>query len=151
MCGQCCILEANEVLIHIFPDEFREICRRLNIPREEGMGLFVFSVAVDPELLVRLRPKVVKGACVFYDRATSKCTIHEFKPLFCRLYPLYYGGVIWHYRCKGWGERGIRFTEEYVREQLQEWNRKASEFRRRLAELLKKHSLFEAAEKLYLE
>lgn len=36
------------------------------------------------------RLKNYMGPCVFLDRRTGKCTIHEFKPTVCRLYPVIY-------------------------------------------------------------
>ena len=38
--------------------------------------------------VVALYRWVVPGFCPFFDRETKRCTIHEVKPLACRMYPL---------------------------------------------------------------
>jgi len=72
-CGRCCVGTEMELL----PVDIERIMRL-------GYKLDHFA-RLDDEFV---RLKCVNGHCVFYNPNTRACTIYEYRPIGCRLYPL---------------------------------------------------------------
>jgi len=155
MCGGCCRLpaEVEEIPIHIFPDEFRTICVNLRPKYENPERLFEFYLDMNPRVpgfIVRCRPILVAQRCIFLKG--NKCTIHSYKPLFCKLYPIYPPyGVLYHHLCPGWeDEEGEEFTPEMVSDGLRKWADRLVPFMEKFGELMREHGPLKAIKLMYL-
>jgi len=156
ICGGCCRLpaEVEEIPIHVFADEFKTICEKLRKEMEHPERLFDFYLDLNPKIpgfMVKCRPLLVAQKCIFL--VGNKCSIHPFKPLFCRLYPIHPPyGILYHHFCPGWeDEEGEEFTVEVVSKALREWANKLVPHMERFVELMKEHGPLKAIRLMYLE
>ena len=88
-CEHCCYFSSPVEYPTVFPREKRlleEIAERRGV-RVRFEPLLVFRDR-DGRCVVGLYRWVVPGFCPFFDRGSKRCTIHEVKPLACRMYPL---------------------------------------------------------------
>lgn len=84
-CDNCCFFEREEQDPLVFPDEAERLRR---LARERGIGDLVFKeVKVNGKTMYRW---IILGYCPFYDKNSKSCTIHNVKPLSCKMYPLLY-------------------------------------------------------------
>lgn len=118
-CERCCYFERVEEAPTVFPWE-----KRLLEELAEERG---FSLEFEPILVFRDREGrcavalyrwVIKGFCPFFHLPSRKCTIHEKKPLACKMYPLLLempsGRLMLSAKCewvKRMGERLVRRLE----------------------------------------
>ncbi len=66
----------------MFPDEarrFRRVCR------ERGVEVRFRRVVINNRTLYQLH---IVGCCPLFDAESRSCTIHEVKPLACKMFPL---------------------------------------------------------------
>ncbi len=88
-CERCCYFEEPVEMPTVFPKEKRlleELAEQRGVSLEFE-PLLVFQDG-DGRCAVALYRWVIRGFCPFFDRETRRCTIHESKPLACRMYPL---------------------------------------------------------------
>ena len=88
-CDHCCFFKEDYEMPTVYPWE-----KRLLEEEAEKRGLHLefepLTVYRDREgrCAIAMYRWVIRGYCPFFDRETKKCTIHESKPLACRMYPL---------------------------------------------------------------
>lgn len=83
-CERCCYFEGEEQCPVVFPDEAERL--RSLAPRV-GASLEFKELKVNGRKMYRW---LIRGYCPFYDEERKRCTIHEEKPLACKMYPLLY-------------------------------------------------------------
>ncbi len=88
-CVHCCFFRVVEEAPVVFPWEKRLL---EELAEREGVELSFDPLEVyadsSARCAVALYRWVIRGFCPFYRIAGSRCTIHELKPLACRMYPL---------------------------------------------------------------
>lgn len=78
-CGNCCLYGSGYVL----DDEIKELAKALKMSEEDFTAKYL-----EDSLFKSKRFRIIReldrpyGRCVFYE---GKCTIHEIKPLHCRI------------------------------------------------------------------
>lgn len=101
MCGDCCKTLDKKVVL-IFPRDLKQITSKLELGTDEFIEKYCSEVAIEYEggdiSIWKLKDN--SGVCVFLDRETNKCTIHDVKPEQCKRTPF---GFFWdgemHYEC----------------------------------------------------
>lgn len=81
--AECCRFRNEEQCPTVTVDEARALAREAS---RRGLRL-TFKVLGKVNGVELLR-WVIKDWCPFFDKATRRCTIHDWKPLACRLFPL---------------------------------------------------------------
>ncbi len=89
-CVHCCFFSSYEEAPTVFPWERRELedlAEKLNVGKLcfEPLEAYIDGNGVCAVTVYRW---LIKGFCPFYRLASSKCIIHDVKPLACRMYPL---------------------------------------------------------------
>ncbi|AER66417.1 protein of unknown function UPF0153 [Thermovirga lienii DSM 17291] len=111
-CGRCCRGEPG--CVWITPEEVKKLAEFLSLTETKFLSKYTYSV----DGRVSLREKQ-NGECVFYDSDTNKCSIYEYRPLQCRLFPfwpsLMKNKENWEWekrRCPGIGEGELHSAQE---------------------------------------
>jgi len=103
-CGKCCY--DTEMILSI-----------TDIAMLTSIGYSIREYAVFRDSFMKLRN--VDGHCIFLDPHSNKCTIYQYRPLGCRLYPLVYDPyrdtVVIDRECPRWREVYRRVNLEYYR------------------------------------
>ena len=88
-CGYCCIGTEMELL----PEDIERILK---------LGYKLQEFAKFDGIYWRLKTK--NGYCIFFNKKDNTCTIYEYRPIGCRLYPLQWNGfdVEIDKRCPMW-------------------------------------------------
>jgi Fe-S-cluster containining protein len=81
--ADCCYFSSEEEDPTVFPEEAARL-------REEAKrrGLSLEFKELGEVNGVKIYRWVIEGWCPFFDKNTRKCSIHEKKPLACRMFPL---------------------------------------------------------------
>ena len=83
-CDECCYFDNEERGPILFEDE---LIRIKALARDRGFSIRYRELTING---VRVYRWLIKGYCPFYDRESRSCTIHQVKPLACKMYPLLY-------------------------------------------------------------
>ncbi len=86
-CSDCCFFTQEDKAPLLFEDELHRISQ---LSRKKGFNLKFKEIKI---LNIRMYRMLIKGYCPFLDRKTNLCTIHECKPLVCKMYPLLYNPI----------------------------------------------------------
>lgn len=81
--ADCCYFSSEEEDPTVFPEE---VARLKEEAKRRGLSLEFKELGEVNG--VRIYRWVIKGWCPFFDKKTRKCSIHEKKPLACRMFPL---------------------------------------------------------------
>jgi len=88
-CKDCCHFSEEYEMPTVLPWEKRQL---EDIAASRGVELEFKPLQIyindNGICIVTLYRWIIRGYCPFLDQETSKCTIHEVKPLSCRMYPL---------------------------------------------------------------
>lgn len=97
-CNECCYFDNEDRGPILFEDE---LLRIMTLARNRGFEVRYRELAING---VKVYRWLIKGYCPFYDKEGKSCTIHEVKPLACKMYPLFYnpntGEVLISKECK---------------------------------------------------
>jgi Fe-S-cluster containining protein len=101
----------------VFPWEKRlleELAEEKGIENVTFKPLLVFRDG-EGRCIVALYRWIINGYCPFLDRSTSRCSIHNMKPLSCKMYPLILeiptGKLMVSFKCKWVEEHGNALIE----------------------------------------
>ncbi|MFP3306648.1 MAG: YkgJ family cysteine cluster protein [Thermocladium sp.] len=83
-CDKCCYFSGEEQCPIVFPDEAEKL---RDLAAKVGASIKLKELRVNGARMYRW---IIDGYCPFYDRDKRICTIHNEKPLACRMYPLLY-------------------------------------------------------------
>ncbi len=119
-CVYCCYFSTEDSTPILFPWEKRLI---EEIAEKHGVDVSFKPIEVyidsNGDCAVTLYRWIIRGFCPFYRIAGSRCTIHEVKPLACRMYPLIVdmsgSRVLVSSKCK-WVEERISMLNEMSRQ-----------------------------------
>lgn len=84
-CSECCKVTDDTILLD--PYDIFELSKGLNKTFEEMMGTVINLTVIDGVITPYLCKRSDSHACSFLD-ANERCSIHSFRPGFCRLFPL---------------------------------------------------------------
>ena len=110
-CIHCCFFLRPEEAPVVFPWE-RRLLEELAEERGVGLRFEPLEVYADGRgrCAVALYRWAIRGFCPFYRLATLSCSIHDVKPLACRMYPLLVnvetGEIVVSTKCD-WVERNM--------------------------------------------
>lgn len=116
-CEHCCYFSEEHEMPVVFPWEKRELEK---IAAEIGVKLhfkplqaFIDGNGVCAITLYRWE---IRGFCPFFDKASKRCSIHDDKPLACRMYPLLVempsGNLMASGKCDWIKQQGPRFIRQ---------------------------------------
>lgn len=83
-CSECCQVTEDTILLD--PYDIFTLSKGLKMTFEEMLKEFVDLRVVDGVVTPYLK-KLASGSCFFLNKS-SRCMIHEYRPGFCRLFPL---------------------------------------------------------------
>jgi len=91
-CGKCCTCfnEIDGVLV--FRSEIEHLSRHLNLSGSEFIDAYLEEISDHTPEIAAYQMRHNDGVCVFLDSSKQHCTIHDFKPLQCKLGPY---GFFW--------------------------------------------------------
>ncbi|WP_167828120.1 YkgJ family cysteine cluster protein [Thermoproteus tenax] len=81
--ADCCRFESEEEMPTIFHEEMVRLKEEA-----ERRGLKLSFKRLGEVNGVEIYRWIIDGWCPFFDRKSRKCTIHEKKPLACKMFPL---------------------------------------------------------------
>ena len=84
-CFACC--QGMDDTIILDPYDIYRIVKNLNLSFEVLLGKMIELSVVDGIILPHMKMSNVSSKCVFLDEK-GRCSIHSFRPGFCRLFPL---------------------------------------------------------------
>lgn len=95
-CSACCQGMGHSIILD--PMDIFQLQTNLHLSFEELLEKYIELQVVDGIILPNLKMTGPKDACAFLDDA-GRCSIHSFRPGFCRLFPLgrYYENDSFHY------------------------------------------------------
>ena len=84
-CSACCRGMGNSIVLD--PLDMYRLCQGLSLPPEEVLSRALELHVVDGLILPNLKMAGAEEACTFLNEE-GRCTIHDIRPGFCRLFPL---------------------------------------------------------------
>ncbi len=84
-CSKCCEVVGESIILD--PFDIYELTTHLHVTMQELLAEKVELHVVEGLILPNIRTDNSKGSCGFLDEK-GRCTIHEFRPGFCRMFPL---------------------------------------------------------------
>ena len=84
-CSSCCRGMGNSVVLD--PYDVWRLTKGLGVTFSEMVGKQIMLSVIDGLILPSLNMENMTGACPFLN-AEGRCSIHEFRPGICRLFPL---------------------------------------------------------------
>ncbi len=84
-CCDCCQGMGDTVILD--PYDMNRLCQGLNKSPEEILKEFLELGISDGNILPHLAMRGAEERCIFLNKE-DRCSIHEFRPGFCRLFPL---------------------------------------------------------------
>lgn len=84
-CYSCCVDMGKSIILD--PYDIYRLSKNLNTSFEGMIGKYIELNIVDGLILPNLKMSEDTMACEFLDKE-GRCSIHEFRPGFCRLFPL---------------------------------------------------------------
>lgn len=84
-CGYCCTRSAGILLF----DEIKTISKHLKISQKEFIQKYLETITRFNTTLYKIKQEqydeLPQGRCLFYDKETRLCKIHDVKPMYCRI------------------------------------------------------------------
>jgi len=125
MCGDCCRGLSKEIIVTVFPSDYKRISAFLNISIGDFLRLYTYSVSVKcDENIYKLAHLIdVNGTCIFLHK-NNLCSIYEVKPVQCLGWPeksyLNRGKEVREYPCISNNEQRIKnnFDNRFIDEVL---------------------------------
>jgi len=84
-CHECCEFTDDTILLD--PYDVYCLSKNLGLGFEEMLGKFIDLTVIDSVVTPYLKKDEKTGACLFLD-SNGRCKIHQFRPGFCRMFPL---------------------------------------------------------------